>query len=129
MSQPGEQRHSRQSGGPKSAIPSVAAVVLFLVSVYALSYAPAFRLVRAGNIHAPVDWWIVYRPMEWLIDETPLQTPLFVWARYCRVHDEMEVDTVIRRRNRLKEWATPICGFDELNASEDQRQLSSKRSR
>jgi len=48
----------------------VGKVILIIGAIlinYALSYAPIYRITRP-RLHGPV----IYRPVEWLIDRTPL---------------------------------------------------------
>jgi hypothetical protein len=59
-------------------LPIVLLVVLPLV--YVFSYAPVYRLgKRSGwsRIDLPIA---AYRPVDWLIDNTPLDEPLYRWA-------------------------------------------------
>jgi len=75
---------------PKRGVPCVAAVVILFV-VYVLSYAPAVRLYGpTTTIHRTVRITIVnsvdggqlpvYRPVDFLIDRTPLRRPMLAWA-------------------------------------------------
>jgi len=55
---------------------TVTVVLLLLFLAYPLSYAPAIRLgLRPHNGSIAV-----YKPVEWLNDETPLREPLLMWA-------------------------------------------------
>jgi hypothetical protein len=74
-----------------------ATALLVVVSpvLYVLSYAPAVRLhlVRmdttfftVGVIGEPGP----YSPVDWLIDHTPLQRPLFWWAGLFGVREDFE---------------------------------------
>jgi hypothetical protein len=64
--------------------------------VYMLSYAPVYRILRP-RYRGPV----IYRPVEWLIDRTPLGGPLLLWSVLWGVRDEMETDYGARELDRL----------------------------
>ena len=68
--------------------------------VYVLSYAPGVRLMGGWTTYATVDGLgnpsadkapiygdalPVYKPIDWMIDETPLRDPLLWWAGVCGV--------------------------------------------
>lgn len=68
--------------------------------MYVLSYAPVVRMIGGwdtvlgtdgfGNpaiLRAPIysDDLPAYRPVEWLIDHTPMREPLLWWADICGV--------------------------------------------
>lgn len=88
-----------------------AAVLLVLVVVYPLSYAP-FVKWKLWEIHertvqegytvgcrfTPIDGsqYHVYRPVDWLIDNTALKQPLFAWARLWRVEEEFRFGAAAR---------------------------------
>lgn len=60
------------------------ALVIGLPTVYVMSYAPVFSLTRgpsASDIPA-------YRPVDWLIDNTPFRPLLFNWADLWGVGDD-----------------------------------------
>lgn len=66
----------------------VAFVLIVLPIVYVLSYAPVFRFkidAVTGDFtmaDPPREGWQeLYRPVEWLIDSTPMREPLLAWAR------------------------------------------------
>ena len=82
---------------PRSAwlLPDVLAVLAVLMLAYVLSYAArrAFHGWREdlrstvdgrnpATVKAPIDGddLPVYKPLDWLIDETPLRDPLLWWA-------------------------------------------------
>jgi hypothetical protein len=82
-----------------------AAIVLLIVVVaYPLSYAPVVRihLERADpepDIFAPEidgDVLPIYKPIDWLIDETPARKPLFLWARLWGVENRFRVSSILR---------------------------------
>lgn len=59
-------------------LPIVLLVVLPLA--YVLSYAPAYRIGKSSG-WSRIDRSIAaYRPVDWLIDNTPLDEPLYRWA-------------------------------------------------
>ncbi|REJ93206.1 MAG: hypothetical protein DWQ34_11170 [Planctomycetota bacterium] len=71
----------------------------FLLTVhYVLSYAPAYRVMRDwnGDLLPWGGYWWVYRPVDVLIDETPLQRPLMAWADVCGVRDEFDFAMFVR---------------------------------
>lgn len=70
-------------------------ILLFLPVFYVLSYAPVHRLIIGPDVYfeAPINVsfagglltppqpnWLFYRPVELLMDHTPLAEPLFHWA-------------------------------------------------
>ena len=74
-----------------------APVLLALVVVYPLSYAPVVKwtesdLMIGPDIPAPADGGQLpgYRPLDWLIDNTPLREPMFAWARVWGVETQFE---------------------------------------
>ena len=59
---------------------------------YALTYPVAFRFVDSdsdGKI-------IVYRPVEWLMDETVVRRPILRWADLCGTYDEVRHAWILR---------------------------------
>lgn len=62
------------------------ALIVFIVA-YVLSYAPVYRVCGFGPVsrggrlvgYAP-DHVPFYRPVEWLMDNTPLSGPLYKWG-------------------------------------------------
>lgn len=78
-------------------------VFVFVPLLYVLSYAPFVswwnkdRPIRFagpsawfGSVYPDGDELPLYRPVDWLIDHTPLQRPLFWWAGLFGVQDEFE---------------------------------------
>ena len=85
----------------------VAGVVgLLLLPVYVLSYAPAVRfgLDQEFVVYSSPDITCseasgsiaAYKPVEWLIDETPLREPLFWWADVCGVGGDVRIFAFVR---------------------------------
>jgi hypothetical protein len=61
-----------------------AAFAVVLAAGYVFTYAPVFRVVRTENaVELPF-----YRPVDWLIDNTPLRPLLFYWADLWGVGDD-----------------------------------------
>ncbi len=75
-----------------------------------LSYAPVVR-VREGPdpeysmpetlLVSPPDEYPPYKPVDWMIDNTPLRKPLFWWADLWGVGVEFELATLVREARRL----------------------------
>lgn len=66
---------------------------------YVLSYPVAVRFVDSdsdGKI-------IVYRPVEWLIDETFFRRPMIRWADSCGTYDEVRHAWILRNSWRFTE--------------------------
>jgi len=85
-------------------------ILLLLLLAYVLSYAPA---VRFGLESPPFDYSIAaYKPVEWLIDETPLRRPLFLWTDVWGVRDE------VFRNSRLRTY--PLSPTRDVVASLDE---------
>jgi len=78
--------------------PWAAVLMLFVVLVvtYPLSYAPVVRIQSAasGKSGKRIDF---YRPVDWLIDNTPLQEPLFFWAKVWGVERVFIVQAIDRK--------------------------------
>ena len=78
--------------------PSLTSLVAFgfilLPGVYVLSYAPVVRfnaepLPETVFLPAPAPLeYEFYKPVDWLIDNTLLETPLLGWAGLWGVRDE-----------------------------------------
>lgn len=88
-----------------------AVLVFFAVMVlYPLSYAPVVRVQRETwkpTAHplssSVVSFYVidsstsaVYKPVDWLIDETPLREPLLWWAEVCGVRGSFEFSALVR---------------------------------
>jgi hypothetical protein len=93
MPEPTEQRERPSAG-------SLAILLLVLSVVYLFSYAPVVRTRGGWKVHAATDSFgnpttitepidgdnlPFYRPVDWLIDNTPFQDPLLWWAQQCGV--------------------------------------------
>ncbi|MBT6156819.1 MAG: hypothetical protein HOL01_18755 [Planctomycetaceae bacterium] len=72
----------------RKVIARFAVTALLIVVLYPLSYAP---MVRFGRVLP------IYRPVDWLIDETAAREPLLNWARVWGMQDEFETASQIRR--------------------------------
>lgn len=75
--------------------------LLGLCLLYALSYAPAYRLVFGadpGNyVRTDEQPGLgIFRPVEWLVDRTPMRPVLLWWADVWRVGEGMRFDSDIR---------------------------------
>ena len=81
--------------------PWVATFFAALPVLYVLSYAPYVRcfggLLVPGH-HGPVGGGeiAIYRPVDWIIDNTPLREPLMKWAESNGVHNDFEASYVHR---------------------------------
>jgi hypothetical protein len=85
-------------------LPIVLLVVLPLA--YVLSYAPAYRIGKSSG-WSRIDRSIAaYRPVDWLIDNTPLDEPLYRWADLWGVRGDFVWATAVRSFDRGE--ATPI---------------------
>ena len=91
--------------------------MVVLPVLYVLSYAPVVRFYDgetehdldipfpAGAHFIPADWlkladssrYPPYKPIDWLIDNTPLQKPLYFWADIWGVHTAFEKANWVRR--------------------------------
>lgn len=47
---------------------------------YLLSYAPVYRIGKAYGWSNLDRQPVVYQPINWMIDQTPLDEPLYLWA-------------------------------------------------
>jgi hypothetical protein len=80
----------------RPSLTSLLALFLFVLPLaYVLSYAPAVRFcgrfpLADGSAYPP------YKPVDWLIDNTPLQEPFFYWAGIWGVREEFESRHVAR---------------------------------
>ena len=78
--------------------------LVLLGVAYVLSYAPVVRFKgpysgnRPGAFLFPIDGsdLPVYRPVDYLIDETPLREPLFLWADLWGVREPFEFASAVR---------------------------------
>jgi hypothetical protein len=83
--------------------PSLTSLVAFILIIspilYVLSYAPVVRLCEgpdqefdfSGIVLLPLaDEYPLYGPVNWLIDNTPLRKPLFIWSGFWGVRGYFE---------------------------------------
>ena len=70
-------------------------LLLLLVMLYALSYAPAYRFheLPRGGAGERAGWQLAYRPVEWLIDRTPLSGLLLKWGDLWGVGGDLQLDS------------------------------------
>jgi hypothetical protein len=90
----------------KPVLPNVVLACMLLVPpLYVLSYAPAVRIQAAREVSVPTltaplyldgDLLPAYRPVDWLIDNTPLRRPLLWWAGVWGVEGHFELSAVFR---------------------------------
>lgn len=79
------------------------AAMVGLPLMYVTSYAPVVRWrspapsVVLGKKSSNASQPAFYRPVEWLIDNTPASGPLMLWARVWGVEDEIRVTSSMRR--------------------------------
>jgi hypothetical protein len=83
----------------------VALLLIAVPVVYVLSYAPVVRICRRtiptgfDSGYTPTadgSLYPMYKPVDWLIDNTPLHDPLFSWAEICGVREDFEMGEFIR---------------------------------
>jgi hypothetical protein len=78
------------------------AAVAAIVCCYVLSYAPVLRWMYPAEgpwgtiVYPPLDP-VVYRPVMWLIDNTPCREPLLWWAGVWGMDDPMRYHVEIRK--------------------------------
>jgi len=90
----------------------VALEIILLLVLYVLSYAPLVRFCegpspsRSDNYSRARGVYVLYEPVDLLIDLTPLRKPLFIWADLWRVGDSFKERHVIRMYNldTLRAW-------------------------
>src|SRR5262245_32581058 len=81
-----------------------AALVVLLAIGYALSYAPIVRFTNARFDATDGDGLLFYKPVDWLIDSTPLRGPLVCWADFCGVRGEFVSASWYRYRHKQERW-------------------------
>ena len=94
------------------------AICCLVVVAYPLSYAPVVRWesrrlvaegVRDGVFYfSTIDGTNLpaYKPVDWLIDNTPLDKPLFAWARVWGVAFEFETGSDSRQNGNHAPFLT-----------------------
>lgn len=95
-----QNRREPRDGRSKRSVGAAVALgfgLLFSLGTYVLSYPPLLRVERSSPA-IPGCWRTVYRPVEWLIDKTPLREPLFMWGRVWRVSRTMAFESAFRSR-------------------------------
>lgn len=91
--------------GNRTLLPNVVlATVMLGIPLYVLSYAPVARSSMSSSGMMWVDGQHVpaYRPLDWIIDNTPLRRPLLWWAGMWGVRDAFELSSLIRRETMLR---------------------------
>lgn len=89
-------------------LPFVLAVVLPVI--YALSYAPAYRIGKSSGWMRIDSQHAFYAPVDWLIDNTPLDEPLYRWADLWGVRGDVVWAAAFRAFKRGE--ATPIISVE-----------------
>lgn len=76
----------------------VLAGAVLLVGWYVASYAPALWIAYRSPFSSRTigSALVIYRPVEWLIDETSLRGSLYAWAEWWGVEDEQLLHQVVR---------------------------------
>lgn len=99
-----------------------AAILVALPLTYVLSYAPAVKY--ANGMGGDVAYGL-YKPVEWLIDDTPFKAPLFLWARLWGIEEDMDIwfqlrywrrkyeESVIRNEKLRSEKVYEACTLGE----------------
>lgn len=92
-------------------LPLLPIVLLVLLPLaYLLSYAPVYRMGKSSGwsrIDQPIA---VYRPVDWLIDNTPLNEPLYRWADLWGVRGDFIWAAAFRAFDRGE--ATPVLSIE-----------------
>ena len=77
-----------------------ATALLFVVvpMLYVLSYAPAvqWKSGQTGSMAIDGADLPIYKPVDWLIDHTPIKRPLFWWAALFGVRQNFELAATFR---------------------------------
>lgn len=117
-----------ECGGMDRHRPSFTALVAFALIlsplVYLLSYPPVVKLLQRGpDLHGDVmaiadrEYYPAYKPVDWLLDHTPLRGPLFYWAGVCGVREEFEAGSRVRRMRRAIQKRIEPSGPSEYLAA------------
>ena len=86
------------------------ALLVLLPLAYLLSYAPVYRMGKSSGWSRIDHPLAVYRPVDWLIDHTPLDEPLYRWADLWGVRGDVVWAAAYRGFNRGE--ATPIISIE-----------------
>ena len=81
----------------KGRIVRYAAIIVVLAVAYVLSYAPCVKF----RMDTAYESGIFYRPVDWMIDETPLRNPFLHWAELWGVDFDIEHASRIRQMTRF----------------------------
>jgi len=96
---------------------AIAATLMLMLTTYVLAYAPYLAYRYKEPQYSSQGGWacsvnldqepyysenqhLPFAPVEWLIDHTPLQTPLLWWARIWGCENKMSFDSATRYFNR-----------------------------
>ena len=105
----------------RPSLTSLVAFFLLVPFVYVLSYAPVFQFAddETSFSYPPRQGWQeLYRPVEWLTDNTPLREPLLSWAKFWG--EEVEDDFRYRSDLRMQGGArTGGIGGDDFGDGGD----------
>jgi hypothetical protein len=92
-------------------LPLLQIVLVVLVPLmYVLSYAPVYRLGMQRGWSGIDRQPAAYRPVDWLIDNTPLNEPLYGWADLWGVRGDFVWAAAYRAFNRGE--STPILSIE-----------------
>lgn len=61
--------------------------IVLLIPLYVMSYAPFVRCCETIGVSNRPEFF--YKPVHYLIDETPLQDMYFKWAEFCGVENQI----------------------------------------
>ena len=92
MTEPNEEIKPKR----KRSIVRYAAIIVVLAVAYVLSYAPCVKL-RPDTAY---ESGLFYRPVCWMIDETPLRNPFLHWAGLWGADFDIEHASRIRQMRK-----------------------------
>ncbi len=75
-------------------VTAIGSIILAAFALYLLSYAPFLALTPNSNIFTEYRAPAFYRPAEWTIAHTPLQSPLLKWAEWHDVRNTIEIQVL-----------------------------------